>query len=228
VSLRTALAAYWALEEEAHTVRRDAVHGLGLYEYDFDGGTPTVNQTNGFMGDAAQFTDDQNCCLWSSALPDLSAGDFTLACWFWFIPDNYDGQALVSLGGTAWLAVRAFDNAVNFGLATTNAPGYAQIQTPNASVPEDSWTHCVAVKHGGTLRLYLNGVASAIGPCTGAVRPDMANGRFNATDLIVGCNPWGYPLNGAIDELGCWQRALAATEVQQLYNSGAGLVYDWF
>jgi hypothetical protein len=228
LSLRSALAAYWSLDEAAHAVRRDAVHGLGLYEYDFDGGTPSVNQTTGVIGHAAQFEDDQNFCLWSSELPDLSAGDFTLACWFWFTPNTYDGQALVSIGGTVWIGARAFDDAVNFGIATDNEDGYAQIQTDDGSVSENTRTHLVAVKHGGTLLIYLNGVARATGPFTGAVVPSVATGRFNATDLVVGCNPWGYPLNGAIDELGCWQRALSAAEATQLYNFGAGLPFDWF
>ena len=51
---------------------------------------------------------------------------------------------------------------------------------------------------------------------------------FGAGDLLVGANPWGYPLNGALDELGLWTRALSATEVEQLYNEGNGLAYDWF
>src|SRR5262249_31508245 len=37
--------------------------------------------------------------------------------------------------------------------------------------------------------------------------------------------PYTHYFNGAIDEIGVWNRALTSTEITNLYNSGAGLAY---
>ena len=83
------------------------------------------------------------------------------------------------------------------------------------------------MKDGGTLRIYLNGVESATGEFSGSILPNAA-GFFGPSDLLFGINPWGYPLIGALDEVGCWQRALSADEVLQLYNYGSGLPFENF
>ena len=61
----------------------------------------------------------------------------------------------------------------------------------------------------------------------GAIAPTAA-GFFGPTDLFIGNNPWGYPLIGCLDEVGCWKRALGAGEVEQLYNYGSGLPFENF
>jgi len=61
----------------------------------------------------------------------------------------------------------------------------------------------------------------------GAIVPAAA-GYFSASDLILGINPWGYPLVGMLDEVSCWKRALSAWQVEQLYSYGGGLPFENF
>jgi hypothetical protein len=82
------------------------------------------------------------------------------------------------------------------------------------------------VRNGGTLTIYLNGTAVAADNLNGNVVAN--NPSYPATEVYLGCAPWGYNLSGALDEVGCWQRALAAAEVEQLYNAGLGLAYENF
>ena len=42
-------------------------------------------------------------------------------------------------------------------------------------------------------------------------------------DVQVGCSGYGYPLEGAIDNLGLWTRPLNTGEINRLFNSGYGL-----
>jgi hypothetical protein len=83
------------------------------------------------------------------------------------------------------------------------------------------------VKQGSGLWIYINGVEAAWSEFSSTMIPTAA-GFFSASDLLLGDNPWGYPLIGLLDEVGCWQRALSAYDVGLLYNYGSGLPYEWF
>ncbi len=229
VTLLTGLAAYWKLDEAANSVRADSsMNGVDLYEFGpWTSGTPTVYQRTGMIGNAVLFDEATSWCLVSNTMPSFTAGDFSVSFWFLLTPGSYDGQAVVSVGATMFIGLRAYDDALNFGLTTNNGAGGSVVQTPDYSVWEGDWTHGVAVKSSDTIKLYLNGVESASAPLTGSVVAAGA-GEFNGTDFIAGINPWGYPLLGGLDELGVWQRVLSAAEVVQLYNNGDGLAYEWF
>jgi len=78
------------------------------------------------------------------------------------------------------------------------------------------------VRAGSSLTIYLNGTAAAADTLTS--QPIY----MSLPEMHLGCGGYGYPLNGALDEFGIWQRALAAEEVGQLYNGGSGLPLENF
>ena len=86
------------------------------------------------------------------------------------------------------------------------------------SVPinPDTWYQVAATYDGTTQRFYVNGNLDA-----SAVR-DLNTGSGN---VKIGKQPdWsGAYFKGAIDEVGIWDKALTATEISALYNSGSGL-----
>jgi len=65
------------------------------------------------------------------------------------------------------------------------------------------------------------------GLVNGDVIPTAGGAHFGQDDIVIGCGPWGYPLNGSLDDLGIWTRALTSAEVARLYNDGAGLGESW-
>ena len=234
VTLQTDLAGYWKMDEVDGSARNDSSGNIwDLGEWSFQeatgGSYRPIYQVPGFINYAADFGDVSGGeGLVSFAPNSLLDGDFTFSCWFNYnTSSGFDGQGMISVGGTVQIGIRAYDGAVNFVIYTDNQAGYSGAQTPDYSVSEYTWTHAVFVKDGGTLRIYLNGVESATGEFSGSILPNAA-GFFGPSDLILGINPWGYPLIGCLDEVGCWQRALSAGEVEQLYNYGSGLPYENF
>ena len=233
LTLHTALASYWKLDESEGITRNDSYNVWDLSEWSFQeatgGGYVPVGQNNGLINYSADFGDDSGGnALVSFAANSVLAGDFTFSCWFNYnTSSGFDGQGMISLGGTVSIGIRAYDGAVNFVIYTNNVASYSAVQTPDASVSENTWTHAVFVKSAATLRIYLNRALSASAAFTGAIT-DTPVGFFSGTDLIFGINPWGYPLIGTLDEVACWQRVLSASEVSQLYNNGDGLAYEMF
>jgi len=95
---------------------------------------------------------------------------------------------------------------------------------PEAALDTTDWHHVVAVYDGGAgvARIYLDGqlidmhAGDSVDALTGIVGSQtMFFGRNGATAT----NSW---LDGRIDDTAVWSRALGQTEIQHLYNGGAG------
>jgi len=228
-TLLTDLLAYWSLEETAWSTRADSHENMqDLFEWDYYGGLlgneVPVNQTSGVLGYASSYEDDSyNTGLMAPAFaPWNTSGDFTISGWFKFTANMYGGQAPFNIGNNVAIGVLPYTLSVNFWVRTNGTPNYFQIDAPVDSVVENTWTHVVAVRSGSTLKLYLNGSLAASGTTTDTFILE------SNPDVHVGCAPYGYPMLGALDEFGLWQRALSDAEIGQLYNYGSGLAYDLF
>jgi hypothetical protein len=82
----------------------------------------------------------------------------------------------------------------------------------STSYPTDgsTWMHIAATFDGSTMRLYVNGVLE------GTLAGPAAVGS-NALALGIGAQPDGVsPLQGALDEVRVWSRALSPSEIQGL------------
>lgn len=226
IELLSGLFAYWKLDENEGNTRYDwHTNMLDLVEWDRNGDGVTTGSTGGVIGDAALFNDGADAGLRHASLAAWdNTADFTVAGWFWYATNNYDTQYLVTIGNNLQIGVRPFDAALNFLLVTDGSGGYFQIQTSDAFLSEGPWIHFAAVKSGHSLKIYVNGVEAVSGAPIATVRP--LNESF--PDLHVGCASFGYPFNGAIDELGIWNRALYWNEIAQLYNGGCGMAYEDF
>ena len=89
----------------------------------------------------------------------------------------------------------------------------------NTSIPDGIWTF-VAVTYdrtvdGGTLKLYRNGRLAGGTPVATNVAPP--NG---GSALIGGYNGSGNGWTGQIDEVGLFDRALSAAEIEQMFRDG--------
>jgi len=98
----------------------------------------------------------------------------------------------------------------------------------------DTWYHVVGVRDVGEneIRLYLNGVLDAT-PVTDTTVDDISSPRpflIGNQEHYVAGQPPTLPFHGIIDEVRIYNRALSATEVQDLYNGKRitdGLVSEW-
>jgi len=88
-----------------------------------------------------------------------------------------------------------------------------------------NWMHVVCTRNGDSMKIYLNGalVASSNLGTGVAVNSD----ADSSTYLIVGAQSPGNTFNlyGKVDQCAVWDRELSLTDVEDLYNAGAGRAY---
>ena len=82
----------------------------------------------------------------------------------------------------------------------------------NNSLPINVWYNYVLVYDGSTMKLYRNGILVNSISASGEISYSSLPLYFGSTGVIGQC------LNGKLDDIGIWNRALTPTEVTQLYN----------
>lgn len=228
-SLTNNLAAYWTLNEVSGT-RFDSVGGSPL--------TPRNNPTSGSgkIGNAAYFNGGgQGLCTASNPALEMGDVDYTLTAWVYLNGPVWNGYMLIAKDELApardyVLEYQNLGNPVNqyamvvlnsasngpepwtYGAVTAPAPGFQQ------------WTFLAARHHAVTnqVSLKINGAAPIYG--TVPITPGISSAAFclglrNAFDLVA--------LNGRMDEVGVWKRALTDEELDLVYNNGQGLTYPF-
>ena len=100
-----------------------------------------------------------------------------------------------------WLHL--FNDRIRFGTSR----GVLDYMTP---VPLSTWTYLAATYDGSNLRMYVNGTLRATQAATGNI-------LINNNPLFIGAYSTFY-LNGKIDEVAIWSRALTSTEIQNRYT----------
>lgn len=102
--------------------------------------------------------------------------------------------------------------------------GTADYYTDSTIVSLASMSHVVFTDDKTTSSIYINGALNtslahtALASLNGAASRTWI-GAFGSTPSLF--------MNGSIDEVGLWNRAITLSEVGQLYNGGAGLTYPF-
>lgn len=101
----------------------------------------------------------------------------------------------------------------------TRSPSSLAAHTSSLSFTEDVW-HNLTLTYNGSgnqngFRLYFNGTIDTI-PASATL------GNISTTEHArLGIRNSSFPFSGNIDEVSFWTKALSASEVVQLYNSGS-------
>ncbi len=96
-------------------------------------------------------------------------------------------------------------------------PGDARVLITNSDVVDGNWHHVVAVTDADsqTIKLYVDGVEPASTLTSTGAWPDITH----TSPVQFGASTAGsFELNGAVDEVRYYNRALSAAEVTALYN----------
>jgi hypothetical protein len=221
-SLLTDLFAYWKLDETSGT-RADATgHGHDLADVCNDTGSGA-----GIIGNGADFSTTSYGLL--STGPGIRGGDMTVSFWV-------NSQGMADLRHDIFY--QSYDLSIYYFFTDGEYPGTAIITYADAAacvydgVRNDSptgWFHIVGVRRGNQVEIYRDGVRR------------FAYDPYN-TDMVVGdLSSPGWPdqffignsggdcfVEGKMDEVGVWSRALMADEIVLLYNDGSGLAYEDF
>ncbi|MBN2016048.1 LamG domain-containing protein, partial [Candidatus Dojkabacteria bacterium] len=143
------------------------------------------------------------------SVPDSSSlditGDITIELWLYV--RNYNNYPDI-VGKGAWneaYSIWMYSDGT-FTFSTNNVDLWSSALSMN------TWYHIVALRSGSTKRIYINGQLNAQGFYSSAI-------GTTATPFYVSSG--SYPLNGIIDELAVYNRALSPTEVADHYKRGA-------
>lgn len=230
MALTDNLVSYWKLDESsgdaADSVGSNTFTNTNTVTYDsgkINNGS-VHNGTNQYFLNSTPYTLERTINAWIKL--DVNNAYQGILCWLNYVNGtNYKG-ALFRVTNTGKL--QAIESIVS-GTATdiiitsaeTLATGTWYMVTMTATAATTSTST--------TLQLYLNGVLLSA-TCTAskartAFSP-AANNCALGTELFP-ANTSSYEMDGMIDEVGVWSRALTSTEVTELYNSGTGRQYPF-
>jgi hypothetical protein len=156
---------------------------------------------------------------------DVQSGEFSISCWMKAESNLFQTQGLVAkeygdnTSGDYSLVIPANGKAqlsVGVGSGIIGA-----VQQSDSVITDGGWKHITAVYiNGGDMKMYINGQLNQ-----GENNESTALPNSNtALDLIFGRSanfPNYYFLNGCLDDIAIWNRALTLAEVQQLYGLDA-------
>lgn len=127
------------------------------------------------------------------------ASDFTVEAWLYRTTSS-GIRALIDCRSSDVLGAWSFSiltgNTLDF-IYQTSAPSRL---TTTSTVPLNQWSHVAAARQGGTLRLFIDGVASATASVSGAINangsPSVGGGRSTVASTVN-----GYYYTGAMADV---------------------------
>ena len=211
-TLTTSISNYWKLDTN-NTTQSDE---LGNNDLSVSG---AVFTSSGLIGGAYDF-DGSNDVLTSVGTHTFGA-DWSLNQWVNvdtitgandFILRHEDGgvteaiQCVINTGGVIELTLR--DSSIfDTSLISTDA------------ITTSGWHMVTLVKEGSTKRIYVN-AGTPVSNTAGRTPTTLTMNYANVGAATVG-------MDGKMDEMGVWDKALSAAEITSLYNSASGLQYPF-
>jgi hypothetical protein len=130
-------------------------------------------------------------------------------------------SAIVDAYDSSWEFLTDCNGGTNLSFAFwTSAVSYI-IYPSNYNLSSGSWTHVVCTfDNGNTCKIYANGILQATISTT--------NLRNTAGNFYFGRSRSGSSqfLNGSLDDILIWSRALSAAEVSQIYTSAPTITWS--
>lgn len=215
----------WRLDDGAGSTAADSSGAVNLGTL---AGAGATWSTAGRSGGALSF--DGTSGYVQAAGPAVTTGSsFTVAAWAKLASTGVN-RTIVSQDGTTvsgfYLQYRAGDDRWCMTMLASDADAAPAYRACSGAPPTlHTWTHLTGVydSAAGNVKLYVNGVLQATTPHTPSWS---ATGR-----LIVGGSKFSGvrrdPVDGLIDEVRTYRRALSATEISTLYGDAPSLQYDF-
>ena len=96
-----------------------------------------------------------------------------------------------------------------------NATGSKSVVSKSPLLTANNWHHIVSVYNGTSISLYINGVYINQTAMTGSIKSSTGTAMAIGADIY---SPSTRGFIGKIDEVMIYNRALSASEIQQIYN----------
>ncbi|MCI0682029.1 MAG: LamG domain-containing protein, partial [Gemmataceae bacterium] len=183
--------------------------------FDFDGVNDYVN-----VGDPADGS------------LDFGAGDFSLD--FWVNPRanaatfiNKGSHAGLPAGSRSGLFVTTgSDGTLTVELSSWDVNGLYHDFRTDAAVPLNTWTHIAVVRTATAVAVYFNGVPQP-GTTAGNASASQVTNVSTSAPMRLGARDDGtignvvHFLNGRLDEVAAYHRALSAAEIKHIHDNGS-------
>lgn len=212
-NLTDGLKGYWKCNETAWAGSANEVKdSSGNAEHGIAVGGATTNSA-GKLGRCGILdgSDDRVDC---GTIALAGTNTCSMQCWFKCADGEFDDiKALCGENEICWL--QGGYPAVGDGRFTVNnGSTWFAVEYNSADLDDGNWHHLVGTYEGVKVHLYVDGTEFGTGTsCTGNLKTD---GTFK-----IGADASNnIEFGGSIDEVAIWNRALSATEVTKLYNSG--------
>jgi len=150
-------------------------------------------------------------------LPTLQIRDaITLACWIKVAQFTRNWETILAKGNDSYRLSRSAEtgNAVHMGINGTTAEPYSWFDG-TIIVTDDQWHHVAGVYDGAHAMIYVDGVLDTTISATGQINDSDYN-------LYIGENAQasGRNLNGLVDDVRIYSRALSQEEIQIVMEGG--------
>lgn len=141
---------------------------------------------------------------------DLPTGDFTYSAWVKLVTIN--DEMIIMVPNSSGQNEFYFHSNSTLRTATNNSERAAS----SSNLPTAAWTHVLVKRSGGSITQYINGVQSGTGTDAGILAFTSCPLYFG-TDVDSGCSgSLGNYLNGKMDEIRIYNRALDSLEIATL------------
>ena len=217
-TLPTSLVAWYDME----TVNDSTVAALNLTN---NGTTPFVSAK---INNGADF-DGSDDYFSRAGDHSYAGGAYSYSAWIRVdaAPGNNARQRILMSGDSTSMNEISLDYFNDAGTLKAEfyrgKPGVgADFYLVNQTFTVGTFFHFVGTYDGTTLRMYVNG--SEIG--TGLAASGSGNAATTEGFRIGADTGNGSLFNGVVDLVGVWTKALSATEITDLYNSGNGIQYE--
>ncbi len=204
------LVGYWPFDSVSGTMTPD-MSGNGNNGTTV--GSPTL--VAGKIGQALSFNGTSQYVNIGNSV--VGTGSQTISVWVKANDNTDSNRQLVTIGGTNYGFALSQVGSIWQGQVVTTNPGTVQYNALGSSIVVGVWTHEVVVfdNTAQTISIYTNG--KLVTTTTGTGQTVRGNGT-----VVIGAfaGPVDF-FNGSIDDARIYNRALSASDIQQLYHEGA-------
>lgn len=209
-AMGSGLLAYWRFAE-----------GSGTNSFDSSGNAQTGNLYNGVVWTnvngrtAVKFDGSNDKIEVNNTLGNFGTNAFTISYWVRTTSNRTErilSKRAVCDYASFWAVGRSGASAF-FEVDQSNSSNFKSIGT-TGFFDDDAWHHVVSVRSNVNIKIYVDGLLrnSADGSVTASIS--------NSALLTFGVSVCNFNYSGLLDEAAMWNRALSASEVQQLYWQG--------
>jgi len=217
------LIGYWSFDEATGTKVGDS---SGNNNHGVMSGATLPVWRDGRYGKSLYFATDETGVITMGNFAD-NLPNFTTSAWF---KTNYFhitmagamiGKANNLATGNGWV-MGMWANSFQGVMQSDDGAVWVQ-KTTAANYNDNEWHHGVSVFSNGTVTLYIDGVAAPMVDRSGG---GTLHSFSNSENVKIGNIAEGDGFSGELDDIRIYNRALTATEIQKLYQSGSAKVND--